>query len=465
MCGFGRVRRLGVCLVFLSPFAFASSIGAQGVAILSEPVSYTNVIDAFEVGDVFDVHLHLGYRRSHHFALIERELTGFSGGVGHSLGKIANYELERNELLLGIEVGLFHDFAAFAELPLILSDDRLLRPHHEFQPEYLEFRGEPLFELSGFGLRSPTRSGVDSMRFGLAWSPLNQYRMAGWPTWTLIVEGRFNIGNPLRACHQHREGLRCQGQMGEVVQPSDPGIGEGLIMFRAESRASYRTGWLEPYGGLGIEFGWPDRAKQLFVQDGLPGYINRNPPTVLHFAVGLGVIPWEDRGHFQRLAIDLRFLCDFLSEGRGYGPLYDALGSSSHPALFQPVLEADSVESTAEKSPARVPFTGITDIQAHGRLGVQLGLDLRVARYVQFALFLRAWHLTPHFITHAAPCRSVPQSQVGDHGRLVDCHSPPPGEAFIFNPHHRFAIDAPGHRFRASDQWELGLWAVAIAMF
>jgi hypothetical protein len=446
------------------------------LVLMTEPTTYTDVIDAFDDHDVFDVHISVGYLRNWEFGRIQREVAQASASDGREaslLQNVGGYELQRNGLLFGLNVGIFRDLAVYAQLPLILSDDRTLTRASDLVPSVLDAGGSPAFDLPSAGFRSPTRSGVDWLGVGLAWSILNQARDANVPTWLLMVEGRFNIGEPMRSCQSTAAELNCRPDRdstgGALSGNYAPGVGRGVNALRIETRSSFRTGMVEPYAGLMAQIEWPGSASSSFLPSGdLRGYINRLPPIQGRFTAGVAVIPWEDRQHFQRFTFDLRFNADYVSEGRDYSPLFDALGSSSNPHLTRPTFEGVPVAGNPTTDGlAVVQFNGMTDTQSHARIGGQIVLEMQAAQYVRFQLGSMVMYSTPYNLTQSDACNpNVASSSVTDPRLQGDCRaSTRAGNTTVLNPAHRPVIDSPGTRFRMGDLWNVDLFANVTAMF
>lgn len=442
---------------------------------MDEPTSYTDVVDAFDDDDVFDLHIHVGYLRQWETGRIQREVNGPAAADGRAqslLVDVGTYELQRNGLMFGLDVGIFRDLALYARLPLILSDDRTITPRSGLDTSVLDAGGSSLFDLPTSGFRAPTRSGVDWLSVGLAWSILNQHRQRWAPTWVVMVEGRFNLGEPMRACQQLDGMTRCRGDYNAATDSftasSSPGVGRGVNALRAETRASFREGMVEPYAGLAVQIEWPGSAGSVFLPAGdLRGYINRIPPIQARFTAGAAIIPWEDRQHFQRFTFDLRFNADYVSEGRDYSPLFDALGSSQNPYLATPNYEGVAGMDNGVSGLARTQFTGLTDTQSHGRVGGQITLEMQAAQYVRFQVGTLFMYSTPYNLTQADACNpNVAASSVNDPRLVGDCRpSASASNTAIINPHHRPVIDMPGNRFRVDSLWQIDLYANVTAMF
>jgi hypothetical protein len=459
--------------------------GAQAdgqLRLMREPHSYVDVVDAFDADDPFDVNLTVGFGHRREWGTVQRERGTFTPAPGEDPNRssrlwenVATHEHTQNTLQLGLDVGLFRDLAAYASMPLILSDDRRLSPVGD--PSALLQANDtlasdpagrvppPLFSVDG-GFAAPTRSGLDYISGGLAWSIMNQHRDPALPTWVLMVEGRFNVGDPMVACQQTAGGPQCRRwaqQPGGAWSFDDAGTNAGMTRgtnaLRVETRASWRTREVEPYAGLMFQIEWAANAERFFLPAGnLSGIINDRPPILGELTGGVAIHPWENRADWQRFTIDLRVHGRYVSEGHTYSPLFDALGTSLNRYLTQPALEGDpSIDPGAALR--QVPFFGLTDVQSHAELGLHLGLEARAARYVRFGLDTSLWYVQPYIITYADACNpNVDNVPEGD-ARRGTCRSG------IINPHHRTAIDTPGQRFRVDEQIRLQVQVSATAQF
>ncbi len=470
---------LAAALALTTTLAIAAPARADELVLMNEPTTFTDVVDAFDDHDVFDLHIHVGYLRQWELGRLQREVNGPGATDGRSqslLRDVGDFELQRNGLMFGLDIGIFRDLAIYARLPLILSDDRTISPRSGLDRSVISAGGTELFNLPEAGFRSPTRSGVDWMSVGLAWSLLNQHRQRWAPTWVLMVEGRFNIGDPMRACGVRDGATTCRADLdasgNPIAAPSggySAGVGRGVNALRIETRASFRDGIMEPYGGLMAQIEWPGNAGSVFLPSGdLRGYINRLPPIQGRFTAGLALIPWEDRVHFQRFTFDLRFQGDYVSEGRDYSPLFDALGSPQNPYLANPTFEGvPTPENMTTDGLGRVQFNGLTDTQSHGRFGGQVTLEMQAAQYVRFQVGTMFMYSMPYNITQSDACNpNVRAADVTDPRLIGDCRpAASASNQSIINPHHRPAIDMPGNRFRMDGLWNIDLYANVTAMF
>jgi hypothetical protein len=444
---------------WLAALALASTAVAQDTSrpLMASPTGFTDVADAFEEGDPVDVNLQLGYAREMSSGTIEREVVDNSSQDARSTRHhvdVAHVTRITNELALRLEVGIYHDLMLFARLPIVLSDDNELRPvsgqacsadGSSGCPALQEPVGgsaaapstKALFDLSRT-LASPRRSGVPTFDFGVAWAVTNQYRVAHLPTWVLILQGSANTGTVMRAC--------LQGQAG-----CDPGVSRGTAKLALESRWSYRYRYVEPFMGISHTVEWVAGGERVFSPLGkLDGVVDDGPPSMTDGTLGAAFFPWEDRVRYQRVEVDLRGAARFISSGRDFSPLFDALGASKNPQLTAPVF--------APGNRSAVPFTGLTNVAAHARLGFESQLVVQAARYVRFSFGLGLFYLTSHLITGAPACDAGVQASASD-PRVAGCDSG------IYNPVHRPAIDTPGRRFLLEGDVMVRLAAAATGQF
>jgi len=96
--------------------------------LLAEPGEVTDVIDAFDGDDAFDLHLTLGYQYTFKTSNIRRELSfnpnldpNTAPGFTTADAPVAKYEENTSRLNTRIDVGVYHDLAIYARMPIILS--------------------------------------------------------------------------------------------------------------------------------------------------------------------------------------------------------------------------------------------------------------------------------------------------------------------------------------------------------
>ena len=393
------------------------------LVLMREPTAYTDVIDAADGDDRFDINVVLGYQREVDRGTVQRETTSPNGVRQRS--DLARSERVVSQLELGADIGLYKDLMAFVRVPLILRDTRSLSlAPGVSQAEASELLLDPLGATDtstslSVPLTSPDRAGFDYVAFGGAVAVTNQQRKPWLPTWVFLVEGRRAISRVLRPCHVSPDGENiCRSSSADDALPSptsndgSSGVSRGVSALALETRVSKRLRYAEPYAGLGVLVEWASTAESAFDLGG--GFKHTAPPRQLSVTLGAELIPWESRGRHQRVSVDARLAGTYLSSGLDYSALYDGLGSAEEQG----------------------PRAGLTSVGARMKAGGRLGVQVRAARYVRFALGAGIWNVSAHTLTGAEPCADA---------SAASC------------PRYRPSIDAPGRRF-----WMTGelLWEV-----
>jgi hypothetical protein len=482
--------------------------------LMAEPGEVVDVIDAFdtEKGDPFDLNLSLGFHQSWEKGKIRREssigLDGkedTAGGFTHNVENIATYKHTTSTLNMRADIGIYKDLALFFRLPLILADDRGLEDlngsskavNAQFGRVADPATGNPMFRVP---FTSPTRNGIDYVAAGLRWSVFNHYRDPTKPTWTWEIEGRFGVGEPLHACNANPEvipteaggdGSRRYAQCpGKNDDPDDrpinannrwfrnprasarePGISRGTNAIRLGTLVSNRFRYVEPYGGFWFMAEWQKANTDMGNYGDIEGIITNRPPIRGGLTGGIMVHPWENREQYQRFTIDMRFDATYVSQGRDYSPLFDALGTSNASSLVAPnpaEYRANGVDAQGNvisvgnyRRP--IAFTGVTDVEAHGIFGGRVGFIVQAAQYIRFNLGVGLTHVQAHNISASDACNPDFTPSAGSAGR---CRSGGTGSVTgAPNPNHRPVLDLPGRRFRVAETMIWDAWVAGTIMF
>lgn len=308
----------------------------------------------------------------------------------------------------------------FARVPIMLSDEVTLNssgPANRALLSPTERGLEPLV-LLGSQLDSAPRSGLDSIWLGLAWAPINTPL-----NWVLRVSGRFSVGKRRNPCVLN-DSMGC-----------DPGISDGTHSLRIESRFGQRFRFAEVYLGGAFDFAFVGRGKSRLAPNDFAGYGLTRPPMRVLFDVGAAFVPWEDRRNARRISVDTRLSFEWISRGRDYSGLYDALGTSLHPALVLP-----NPEALPESMFGAETFNGVTTVASYARFGGTLGIHVLAARYIKLMASAGAFYRSAHDVTGTQACNGASADE--EDPRAQPCASG------LANPQFRPAIDAPGQRFR-----------------
>ncbi|HEY8078401.1 MAG TPA: hypothetical protein VIF62_29935, partial [Labilithrix sp.] len=423
----------------------------------------------------FDANFILGFRQSWKSANIRRETAlnqpGLStGNFVPANENIASYSRATSILELGVDIGIFRDLAFSFRLPFVVSDSQELTDldGSSNNPQRLQDpSGQQLFRVP---FKSPTRSGIDYLQFGLDYAILNQARDDTKPTWVIGLETRVSVGERLHACDDNAP-VKCP----DPANPSlsrDPGISRGMTSLAARTVFSRRFGYIEPYSAFRFMFELPQGNSDFGATNDVRGTLLSSPPAVGTFMMGLEVFPWEVREEHKRLVLDFRLRGDYHSPGREYSELFDALGSSQARSLRDPNPGAykagpDGFTSVVDPNAGKVFFSGITDQQPYGSFGGHAAVTWQTGKYVKVTAGLGLTYSQPHLITAADACNPDLKGDAGQSGpcRVGGASAAGGSATGIPNPNHRSVIDLPGRRFSVDDTTVVDLFLSGIVMF
>lgn len=479
-------------------------------------IDILDVADAFDGADKFDFNLRLSFEHDSRSAPIRRETNiaqpGLTtGGYISSTMDVATYYESTQRLVPDFTLGLYHDLALSLRLPVILANTRRLEERGDSLSQPVTTAGLPGEQLFSPEFQAPTRSGIEYFAVGLDWGIMNQFRNPARPNWVVGVEGRFNVSEPLRACNDapkagqvkcaHDADINRNGEAddlggrysdltgepeGNFSGDRGPGVSRGTTGLEAHAYVSKRLRYIEPYTGVAalFEFQGKNTAYGPF---NLEGTLVNHPPLRGTIVAGLAVIPWEQPEKYRRISLDFRVRGTYVSEGRDYSELFDALGSSDAPSLRNPNFtsyaanvpdSADSLDpeapSVIDQSSNRVHFTGLTDVQQHGDYEARAQFTWQASRYVKFDVG-GAWRvIQEHFITFDQACNPDVTRQVVRSGpcKVDDTTAAEAANGEVAwkagglpNPHHRKVINDPGQRFVVDTSHGLRAWVRASVLF
>lgn len=484
-------------------------------SVLREPSEVVQVVDAFDDDDLFDLHLSLGYQSTWKSAKILRESSltdpGFSdGGYSRANLNVAQYSQRISRLNTRADIGLYKDLALIIRMPIVLSDDRELKGLSGSENnQAFAIAGAPGEQLFQLPFKSPTRSGIEYLAVGIDATPMNQARDSTKPTWLIGIEGRFDVSEPMHACSKNRGALNKNSGLDpatttelECANYSDinrngvsgeyptnagsrqslegtfnggrkPGISRGVTALEGHTIISRRVKYIEPYGGFRalIEF---QNDKSDYGATDLKGSLVNHPPLRGTMIFGLNVIPYEVREAFQRLAFDFRFTGTYVSEGRDYSELFDALGTSDASSLRYPQFAeyqqgAMAGSSVVNPNSQPVYFTGLTDVQQHGVYTLSGSVNWQVGEFVKFNVGAAYTLTQSHFITFDQACNPDFANDITKAGpckvEKADGGASKNTPSGIPNPNYRKTINDPGHRFKVSGASDFDAWINATVMF
>jgi hypothetical protein len=460
---------LVVLVAFARPARGDEPIGAREPHLMSQTAEITTVADAFDEGNPFDLNLVLGFQQSWKHASIRRETQLNQPGLATgnfipATENVASYSSSMSTLLVGADIGIYHDLALILRAPIILGWSQTMDDLNGSSAVAAQRLADPMGgQLFGLPFHSPTRSGLDYIAAGIDWGIYNQQRDETKPTWVIGVEGRLAVGTPLHACNSDAP-VQCPDPVNPTLN-RDPGVSRGMDSIIGKSVWARRFGYVEPYSGFWVQADFAQDSSD-FGKWNAQNNLTRVPPLLGSFVLGLEVIPYEHREQYQRLSADFRFRGTYHSPGRDYSELFDALGSSQAVSLRTPnpaeYTRGPMGGSVANTNVDKVYFTGITEQQAFGSFTMSAAATWQAGEYIKFTVGSALTYAQPHLVTAADTC--TPTGNNPD--TAGPCRNAVTGQiAGVPNPDHRDVIDLPGRRFSVDDTTIIDLWLMGVVMF
>jgi hypothetical protein len=501
----GLIRSSGMALALAATAmcAWPSAARAQDAdtpAIMQEPGEVTDVIDAFDDanGDPYDFSFRLEFQYLAKKARILREASALepgltSGGFTSKLLNVGNYTETTSRLTPRADFGIYKDLAFYFKVPIVLSNSRKIDAIDDADggTNPLALAGAPGEQLFGLPFEAPDRSGVEYLGLGLDYAIFNQARDRTKPTWVFGLETRISVGTPMHACQKgadvectHPGDVNRNGGFDEDVTGADnvelesleandergAGVTRGTVGLEFHSYMSKRLKYIEPYGGFRALFEFAMGNSDYGATD-LEGALVNHPPIVGTVFVGIMIHPWEDRENYNRLTFDAGFAGEYHSEGRDYGELFDAIGSSAAPSLRNPLwsrytADGCSIQSCVDLGSEKVYNSGLTVVEPYGSYRLHGSATFRAHEYVKFGAGLGLRFDQAHGISHDQPCNPDFQDDLGASG---PCNNSLGDNQFVAtgvpNPAYRRTINSVGRRFFVDNSITYEVFAHGTLMF
>ena len=483
--------------------------------IMLEPGEVVDVVDAFDGDDPYDFSITLGFEYQAKEARIMRETSIFEPGLttgGYTSRQllVGKYKEQTSRLTPRLDFGIYHDFAFYARLPIVLSNARKIAPVEDgggrssADRSDVALAGAPGETLFSVPFEGPDRSGIEYVALGLDFDIFNQQRDPTKPTWLFGFESRISAGPPMRPCTKNpkagqvecadvgdinRNGaydetdpslLDVDGRPLEGVDASKertPGITRGTVGFEIHTLMSKRIKYVEPYGGFNF-LAEVQMGDNLYGATDVEGALVNHPPISGGVTLGMMVHPWEDRENFGRLTFNLRFDGEYRSEGRDYSELFDALGSTDAKSVREPEWArftecvgpgCTDTASVVDRGSEKTYNSGLSVVEAHGRYKMSGSASWRAAEYVRLTFGMGYQFDQAHGISHDQPCNpDLNGKTVAEAG---PCHGGSlAGGGTITasglpNPAYRPTINAVGRRFYVDSSNTFSIFATGAVMF
>lgn len=365
------------------------------VSVLAVPRAqaawWTDVIDAADdkwvggerfVEDAYDMNLGVRFSGGIEQGLISRE----NPSTAPDLAKELRYRTSHYQLNFNLDLAIYHDFGLYVDLPLVLNKtNRYSFSTGTSTTNSSVWNGNPADPANILFFAPPadfTHSGLGDINVGLRWSPLNDERDPSVATWTLGFSYQIPSAKTWGADgFAGRADLDADNKVtglapGDGAHRLNFSLGMSKRMFMPKSvvidREAKRRGYMDPYfqlwyslpfvGGNSLPADQSDRLEHAGTTSQL------KPSHLGGFVTGFEVVPLEDVSLQRRIAIDVGAYGNYVSEGRGYTQMSDALGELNYHENY---LNA----------------------------GVHLNFLIQAAEFIQFRAGVSLGHQSAHFLT------------------------------------------------------------------
>jgi hypothetical protein len=271
---------------------------------------------------------------------------------------------------------------------------------------------------------------MGNVSVGTSWAPLSDVRDDTKPKWLLSFDYTIptaDVAQPAKATTDTKPGE----------------VGDGAHRFTFTTALSKRFGAIDPY--VQLRYSLPLGAASRYSNCDNPaslGYgincgtgpwtkqeVGFQPQHIGSLLFGAEFFPYDDPVRKQAVSIDLQLGATYVSEGRTYNELSDALG--------------------------KLLWT-----EEYMALGGSLGVNARPVEFVQLRLNAGLYHETEHFLTGKKIGSDVDGACAGDSStQCIDLG------ANEINPNFDFRYDMPGRRFRISEVSVFTVMATGVLSF
>lgn len=432
------------------------------------------------------LHLGVGYERIETRGLITREWA-----TSEVAQDVEELEFEEVYHLLNIRarVGLFRDLELRITAPLVLAYDSNLSFSGSVGPNSTVYApasdgvvtnaDNPADSLA-FPITaipsSRNRAGLGDMRFGLAWSPIQEEKDLGWPTLTLVGEVTAPTGEIWDPADINALTGGSGGAVGRGLTVIDLGLG-------LSKRAAPGAPAFDPYFQIGFK---------IPIESGEQRDRGMEAPLSGRVRAGTELVVYEDPKAASKYAFDLSVLMRFIGSGRTYSPLSDYLPSfdqtqiasnATYDDFANPdnyrIRGPDGVSCSGERwdpdnnelVPATpgVPCGELNQVDEHIEVGGRLGIHVQPSRWTLFRAGLELVYISDHILTNEEAGAdtdppNAPATCAGGAcaGRINASNASGQDER---SPYYDPRYDAVGRRFRFEDALTWKLYIEAIATF
>jgi hypothetical protein len=414
-------------------------------ALPARAAEVTRVVTALDENDTFDFNLTAAWFHDAHTAAINREQQA-SG----ALQVVRDLKASQTTDLLDLrtDFGIFWDVGLHIDLPIVLAKSNKLSFDTGVDAGNSTFVRDGINAAydgsSSTVFQGPTRSGLQYLGVGVSWAVFNQRRDDTKPTWTLNFDADLDVFKDMR------------------FDPANPNgntaVGLGYHQLIWSTWISKRFRYFDPY--FGASYMLPIRTNGSIYQNLGGGQTSVNPQQVATVVIGVEQVAWESPSGDQRVTVEVRGHIQEHFAGRGMSELWEPLSGSSacNNANAAACREGIDLQYPTADTPGsslnNAAYPGVSDIEAYGSFGGDVGFNVQVGKYIRFRALGGLTFDAPHFITNA----SAGVDANGD-GRVDST------KASEANPAYREALDLPGRRFRVEESRDWSLFVQGSLMF
>lgn len=375
-----------------SPVWVAAALVAM-VPLSTWAAEITRIATSFEPDDPFGLYLDVSYVRDQRKLKIVREF--------HQLDDVQEvselrYLMVENRLDLDLRIGLWQDLEFKYGLPIVLSQNRTWHfaagtdeSNSTITNNCLQANGElvdPNCPTSGAGRRplfdvpnASFRGGLGNMHFGLAYALLNERKDPSKPMWILGVDYEAptaDLRDPTEATSEEARGK----------------IGDKIHKYKFYTSFSKRVGIADPYFQVHYTMpakgpGWysncdhPDASRMAVPENCGNSVWTRaetgiKPPHVGGIVFGTEFNAYEAPKQHQKVALDLRVITNYTSEGRYYNELTDLTGKLHYTSDHLEVGGSAAINAWAAEYVGLTGRATLTYTTEHNLTDEQIGKDL-----------------------------------------------------------------------------------------
>jgi len=427
---------------------------------------WTDVIDAADGDDPFDITAEVFYRRHLRRAKITREYNcdrlarpedqstcqgaPEGGQVVHV--KELRYQRWTHEMVPRLQVGLWKDLALLIEAPVVMQDEQEVRyagnggdtspdGSPAITPANSSVAPDSGQQLFAVPTQLPVRSGFGDMLFKVRFAPVSHERDSSRGEWVLEAGYRAPTGTPMK--------------FGNV------GVGRGVHELELGTSFSRRYRYIEPYSSFLVNLPVGASVKSPFQQyAGSQEYIT--PGLRARFDFGAELIPYFNRRTGMKFFINLGLGAAYQGEGRDYSELFDALAIGGNACRADPnniTGNRDNKNNCAFYNPearfgnpapqAPAAFDGVTTVEQFVTVRGNIGFGLHVSQNVKFGASVALAHETEHNLTNSEIGRDLYKATPEEQGVLTPARTPE--EAQEHNPTFTPSVDTIGRRIRVEE--------------